>query len=75
MRSERGLHVEETEVLIGIKMLASLVRNEVSWGEACMVWGSLPKFKALMQILACNSVFKTRPNAVKYLYKHKTCVT
>lgn len=40
-----------------------------------MVWGSLPKFKALMQIVGCYYVFKPRPEAVKYLHKHKTRVT
>lgn len=55
-------------------MLASLVRNEViqEAGGTCMVWGSLPKFKALMQTLACNYVFKQRPEDLKYMHKPKT---
>lgn len=57
-------------------MLASLVRNEVSqravgWG-ACVLWGSLPKFKALMQTLTCNDVFKHRPEYLKYMHKPQT---
>lgn len=60
----------------GWEMLASLVRNDVSkrvvgWG-ACVLWGSLDKFKALMQTLACNDVFKYRPEGLKYMHKPKT---
>lgn len=41
-------------------------------GGACVIWGSLPKFKALLQTLACNYVFKHRPEDLKYLCKPKT---